>query len=199
MKVFLLFLPLFLLAACAPSAPNSAENLKQGALAPVSPLPPVLPSSPVSPSSPSNPITDPNFLVLADGTNLKNVKVSGEALSLTRGSGTSFNASQQAQYLDLKARTRGAGDPKIQWVIMDLDDHVIIDQSANTDRRMFGASASKIFVAGTLLDKQRGDLTPKQVQLMSDMLVVSSNSAWVELQKEIGDGNDDRGLQRAGR
>ncbi|MGZ3712860.1 MAG: serine hydrolase, partial [Bdellovibrionota bacterium] len=60
---------------------------------------------------------------------------------------------------------------------------------------MFGASASKVFVAATLLDKQRGELKSGQLQLLSDMLVISSNTAWVELQRQIGDGNADRGRQ----
>jgi hypothetical protein len=193
MKVSLLFVSLFLMASCAKAVPSQAEN-SQNAADLNDPAYSVVPSSPLIVSSPSNPASDPNFLVLSDGTNLKSVKVSGSSLSLSRGTGSNFGASQEAQYRALKARTRD-GDPKIQWVIMNLDDHVIVDRSLNTDKRMFGASASKIFVAGTILDKQHGQLSKKQLQLMSDMLVISSNTAWVELQSEIGDGNADRGRQ----
>lgn len=169
MNVSFVFLSLFILASCGQTTPGQAQV-------------------------PATPVTDPNFLVLANGIDLRTIKVSGAALSLVRGTGNSFGASQQAQYMALKSRSK-AGDPKIQWVLMDLDSHVIVDQSANTEKRMFGASASKIFVAGTLLDKQRGELSAKQLQLMSDMLVISSNTAWVELQSQIGDGNSDRGRE----
>jgi hypothetical protein len=47
-----------------------------------------------------------------------------------------------------------------------------------------------------LLDKQGGELTANQLQLMADMIVISSNTAWVELQKQIGDGNSDLGRER---
>lgn len=174
MNVSLLFLSVLVFASCGQSTPVQAQSAA---------------------GMPTNPVTSPDFLVLPNGTDLRTVKVKGSRLSLARGTGETFGASQQAQYLRIKESTRGAGNPKIQWVIMDLDDHVIVDQSAPTDRRIFGASTSKIFVAGTLLDKQRGEISAKQIQLMSDMLVVSSNTAWVELQSQIGDGSSDRGRE----
>lgn len=145
--------------------------------------------------TPSNPVSDPNFLVLPDGKSLASVKVSGVPLSLTRGTGTVFSAASQAAYQKLKAETQSPGDHPVQWVLMDLDSHQIVDQSVNVDRKQFGASVSKVFVAGTLMDKQAGKLSANQLQLMADMLVISSNPAWVELQSQIGDGNADRGRE----
>lgn len=196
MKLPLLFLSLVIFAACGQTTPTQAQAAEQ--TAPNNPLlpPGVVPTTPAPlPTRPMTPVTDPNFLILPNGTDLRTVKVSGERLSLTRGTGSAWGATQQSQYMAIKARTRSPGDPKIQWAIMDLDDHVMVDQSALTDKRMFGASVSKIFVAGTLLDKERGNLTAKQIQLMSDMLVVSSNTAWLALQDDIGDGNTNRGRQ----
>jgi hypothetical protein len=48
-------------------------------------------------------------------------------------------------------------------------------------------------VGATLLNKQNGALSSSQLSLMAKMLVVSDNDAWVELQKQAGDGNSDRG------
>jgi hypothetical protein len=39
-------------------------------------------------------------------------------------------------------------------------------------------------------------MTASQKQLFANMLVVSSNTAWTELQKQIGDGNSDKGRER---
>ncbi len=44
-------------------------------------------------------------------------------------------------------------------------------------------------MGATLLDKQAGGLSASQRQLMADMLVVSSNTAWTNLQTQIGNGN----------
>ena len=150
----------------------------------------------VQAQTPSNPNNDPRFTVLPDGTDLKSVKVSGSALSLTLGSGGAFTEALQARYAALKQDTKTNPAAKTQWVLIDLDANTVVDQSLNVDRKQFGASVSKIFVAGTLMDKQQGKFTnKKQLQLMADMLVVSSNTAWVELQKQIGDGDSDRGRE----
>lgn len=172
MKVSHLILSLVFFASCGQTTPGQAAL-----------------------STPSNPATDPNFLVLSNGINLSSIKVDGEALSLVRGTGNAFTEAQRLQYITLKARTKELADPKIQWALMDLDDHVIVDRSDNIERRMFGASVSKVFVAGALMDRQRGELSQRQLQLMSDMLVISSNTAWRELQKQLGEGNEDRGRE----
>ncbi len=145
---------------------------------------------------PSDPVTDPHFLELPDGSLLSSLKVQGLPLTLTKGSGGNFSASEEAAFEKLKQDSKASVDHPVQWLMLDLGNHQVIDQSAAPDRNIFGASVAKVFVASTLLDHQGGQLEKSQWPLLADMLVVSSNSAWVELQKQIGGGNDDRGRER---
>jgi hypothetical protein len=145
---------------------------------------------------PTNPVTDRDFLKLPDGRSLADVKVSGVKLTLTRGTGASFGQTQQEAYQTIKRDSINDPNNKIQWAIMNLDNHQLLAQSTSARKRMFGASVTKVFCGGALLDKQAGQLNSSQLQLMADMIVVSSNSAWTSLQRQIGGGDADRG--RAG-
>lgn len=145
---------------------------------------------------PSNPETDPNFIQLPDGTRLNQIKVRGSSLYLVRGTGETFSSSRHQQFDELYSESRSNPEAPFQWVLMNLDTHQIIDQSLSSQRKFFGASVSKIFVSGALLDRQNGQLSSTQKQLMADMLVVSSNTAWTNLQRQIGDGVSDRGRER---
>jgi hypothetical protein len=146
-------------------------------------------------SMPTNP-SDSDFTRLPNGKYLKEIYVSGSSLTLTRGTGYNFTASNKAAYEKLKSESMANPNHKVQWVLRDLDNNRVIAQSANPDRKIFGASSSKIFVGGTLLDKQNGTFNSSQQQLLADMLVVSSNEAWRELQRQVGGGDDNKG--RAG-
>ncbi len=145
---------------------------------------------------PTNPVTDSDFTRLPNGTKLSEIRVSGSRLSLAKGSGNSFSSSKQKAYEKLKQATKDQTNHKVQWVFMDLDANRVIDQSLSADRAMFGASTSKIFVGAALLDRKGGNISKSQLQLMADMLVVSSNTAWTNLQKQIGDGSADKGRER---
>lgn len=146
---------------------------------------------------PSFPEGDSDFLILPDESQLSDITVNGAPLSLTRGTGEDFGINQQCKYAVLKAATLLAPDHPVQWTLMNLDTHQILQQSRNAQRRIYGASVAKIFTAGALLNKQAGGLSSsKQKQLMADMLVISSNSAWMELQRQIGDGDANLGRQR---
>lgn len=145
---------------------------------------------------PTNPVTDRDFATLPNGQKLSSIAVSGTRLSLTRGIGTKFTAAHQASYEKMKADTLTNPKAKVQWAIMDLDSHRMLGESLNSNRKIFGASSSKIFVGGALLDKQAGALTSSQTQLMANMLVVSSNDAWVNLQSQIGGGNANTGRSK---
>lgn len=142
---------------------------------------------------PSNPVSDSNFMVLPGGKNLSSIAVKGVKLSLTKGKGGAFGSLQQNSYKALKAATQTDRNHKIQWALMDLDRHVVIAKSASAGRKVFGASSSKIYVAGALAHKQKGILTASQTQLMADMIVVSSNVAWVNLQTQVGGGDANKG------
>jgi hypothetical protein len=143
----------------------------------------------------SNPANDPNFLILTDGFDLRKIIVLDLPLSLTYGTGTEFTDIQQSLYKKLKRQTQTDPKSKVQWALMDLDHHQVLQKSLGSDRKMFGASSSKVFVAGALLDAQQGHLSAEQLQLMGNMLAVSSNVAWLALQNQIGGGDDDRGRE----
>lgn len=145
--------------------------------------------------SPRGPDRDPNFLLLPDGRDLAKVNVSGTPLRLARGAGQTMGAAARRAYDILRKEAKSTPDHPVQWVLMDLDSRRIVDQSASPGKVLFGASTSKIYVAATLLDKQDGALPGDQLQLMADMLAVSSNDAWLELQRRIGGGNADAGRQ----
>jgi hypothetical protein len=145
---------------------------------------------------PTNPVSDGDFMRLPSGKSLRDISVSGARLSLSTGTGQSFSEAKRTAYEKLKRETQDQEAHKVQWVFMDLDAHRVIEQSRSADRKMFGASVAKVFVAGTLLDRQNGELNSSQLQLMSNMLVVSSNEAWTNLQAQIGDGSSDKGRER---
>lgn len=110
-------------------------------------------------------------------------------LTLVYGRGETFGDIEKKRYCNLKNSRK-----PIQWVLMNLESGDIISASGNAEDIYFGASVSKLFVAATLLNKQNGKLTASQLRLMVDMIVKSSNSAWLELQRQTGHyGTDDSG------
>jgi hypothetical protein len=144
----------------------------------------------------SNPVLDPEFEVLPSGVKLSEISVRGSKLSLTRGTGTAFTSSLLADYQNLKKATQTEPGHKVQWALMDLTSHRVVAKSLSSNKKLFGASSSKIYVASTFVEKQNAVLSDSQMQLMADMLVVSSNVAWINLQTQIGDGNPDKGRER---
>ncbi len=143
-----------------------------------------------------NPALEADFLKLSTGKSLKSVSVSGETLSVSHGSGVSFGKTEWNKYLKLKDDTKKNVNHKVQWAFMDLTNHQLIDHSADANRKVFGASVAKVYVAATLLSRQKGVFTSEQLQQLADMLVVSSNTAWSALQIAVGEGKDDLGKQR---
>jgi len=132
------------------------------------------------------------FFTLSNGTNLRSFggPEVRKLLSRQKGGGVSFGAKQEKQYCRLKKSAQ------IQWCLSDLETGNAISSSPNAGDVFFGASASKVFVAATLLDKQNGEISKKQLLLMTRMIVRSSNPAWRELQCQCGtDGSDDAGRQ----
>lgn len=147
------------------------------------------------PTDYSNPVLDPQFTKLPSGQDLSSLSVSGTKLSLTRGSGAAFTSTVRANYEALKKATQTDPTHKVQWTLMDLSSHRIVERSLSAHKKLFGASSSKLYVGAALLDKQKGSLSASQLQLMANMLVVSSNEAWTELQSQIGGGDSNKGRQ----
>jgi hypothetical protein len=136
-------------------------------------------------------MSNDNFFILENGENL--CELGGhdteKLLTLVYGRGEAFDETEKRRYCELKN-----GHDSIQWVLMNLESGRIISRSKNAGDKYFGASVSKLFVAATLLDKQHGKLSKSQLRLMVEMIVKSSNSAWIELQRQAGDdGTDDSG------
>jgi hypothetical protein len=135
-------------------------------------------------------VADDTFFTLENGTNLRILggKTISHMLVRIRGQGNDFGEAQRKRYCKLKHAE------KIQWALNDLETGEFISRSANADELYFGASVAKLYVAAALLNKQNGHFDRNQLTLMVKMIVVSSNSAWKELQRQAGDdGTDDSG------
>ncbi len=148
---------------------------------------------PFSSIAADNPVEDEEqFFTLADGTDLRSFggPEVRQLLSRQQGGGVAFGAKQEKQYCRLKH------NDQIQWCLSELETGTVISSSPNAGDIFFGASASKIFVAAALLNKQDGKISKKQLTLMTRMIVRSNNPAWRELQRQGGtDGSDDAGRQ----
>lgn len=146
----------------------------------------------VQPVVAAKPLSSPHdFFVLDNGNDLRKLADPGASQLLTpvRGEGNKFGAEEIQKYCKLKYSSQ------VQWTVNDLQTGEIISQSPNAREAFFGASSSKIFVAAALLNKQCGKLDKKQLDLMIKMIVKSDNGAWIELQREAGEGSDDSGRQ----
>ena len=137
-------------------------------------------------------VDDEQFFTLQNGTNLRSFGGSEvrQLLFRKRGRGITFGAKQEKQYCRLKKSS------EVQWALSDLTTGKILSSSENASEVFFGASASKVFVAAALLDKQNGEVSQNQLILMTRMIVRSDNPAWKELQRQVGtNGTDDSGRQ----
>jgi len=135
--------------------------------------------------------SDEDFFTLESGLNLREFGGLEVRDLLIRqfGEGHVFGNTQKNIYQRLKKDKQ-----LIQWTLIDLKTGVVLSRSSNANEVFFGASASKIFVAAALLDKQHGKLSKDQLRLMVKMVVRSDNHAWKELQRQAGeDGTDDGG------
>ena len=157
-------------------------------------LPPVE-KEPEIPNPNKNPANTAEFLSLPNGKKLSSIKVRGSSLRLIKGTGQSFSENRMREYLSLKDETQKSYRHKVQWTFMNLDTKTVIDRSSFAHKKIFGASSSKIYVGAALLNKQEGSLSSSQMQKMADMIVVSSNSAWTDLQRQIGNGSANKGRE----
>lgn len=138
-------------------------------------------------------VNDEQFFTLSSGLNLRTFGGTEvrDLLSRRKGVGSNFGQKQKQQYCRLKENA------EIQWSLADLETGKNISSSSNAGAAFFGASASKIFVAAALLNKQDGEISKKQLVLMSRMIVRSDNNSWKELQRQAGTGDDDNSGRQA--
>lgn len=142
-------------------------------------------------SAETSQVPDSAFFTLDSGVDLRELGGAYVAKMLTRvrGEGRDFGQRQRQRYCSLKNSVE-----QIQWVLNDLETGEVISRSDNADEAYFGASSSKLYVAAALLDKQEGQVSRKQLDLLVKMIVVSDNHAWKELQRQAGaDGTNDSG------
>lgn len=145
---------------------------------------------------PSHPENDSQFHILPNGQNILNLRVNSSKLQFQKGSGVSFSTSHKSAYEKLKKESQTQQDHKVQWALMDLDSGEMVSESLDSQRKVFGASTSKVFVAGALLDWNQGQFLRDQMQLAANMIVVSSNTAWTNLQQQLGGGSANLGRER---
>ncbi len=121
---------------------------------------------------------------LDDGRDLRTIADASSRRLLTpvTGRGGRFGKAQQTRYCRLRR-----GSDQVQWTVNDLETGEILSRSANADQLFFGASTSKIFVGAAFLDSRQGRITPQDLGLLVQMIAVSSNGAWLTLQKRTGD------------
>ncbi|KYG66489.1 hypothetical protein AZI86_05430 [Bdellovibrio bacteriovorus] len=174
---------------------NGNDNTDQGTNNPTPTDPDAEDPVGLNPVDYSNPVLDSQFSKLPNGKDLSSISVNGTKLTLTRGSGNTFTAALKADYQALKTATQTDPKHKVQWTLMDLSSHQVIAKSLSSHKKLFGASSSKIYVGSALVDKQNGSISSSQLQLMADMLVVSSNTAWTNLQSQIGGGDSNKGRE----
>ena len=147
----------------------------------------------VSLSEPGGELKLDPFFVVESGISLQQFGDQRTRRLLTRikGRGEDFGLRETRRYCRLKKDSR-----QVQWVLNDLETGEVISKSANADKRFFGASLSKLFVGAALLHKQNGTLSRNQLNDLVQMIVVSDNHAWKELQRQVGeDGTDDSGRE----
>ena len=144
----------------------------------------------------SAPDTDKQFLKLPNGKRLDQLSVRGRKLCLITGGGASFTKRKQKEFDRLYKEGTSVEDAPVQWVLRNLDTGKVIDQSRDANMKMFGASVSKIFVGATLLDEREGNLSSRELQKLAEMISVSSNVAWIDLQRTIGNGNANEGRRK---
>lgn len=135
----------------------------------------------------SHPGADPKFTRFPDGRTFNDL-----GLSLVKGRGERWTSLEQSAYERVKRRP----ESEVQWTFLDLDEKKILSQSRATSKRIFGASSSKIFVVGALLDRQKGKLLGDDLELMGAVFSRSDNSAWITLQGRVGTKNGTPDMNR---
>lgn len=129
----------------------------------------------------------------AAASGLQDLRLRGKPLQPVLGSGQTFSSSHQRAFQNMfSAGSQDAGFP-VQWQLMDLEDGQVLSQSAGAGRLFYGASISKVFAAAAFLHRRGAQITGKELSLLAQMLIVSSNRAWGIIQSKTGDGSTYRG------
>jgi hypothetical protein len=120
------------------------------------------------------------------------VLTSGISNEKVYGTGCTYGHEQRVLYQAVKNSLKD----NYQWVLRNLDTNTIVTKSSKPNRQFYGASVSKVFVAGAYLDSLGGQPTPDGIEHINKLIVVSSNSSWSALQVLLGSGDENLGRQR---
>jgi len=131
-----------------------------------------------------------SFYQYSDG-NYLDLKTSGQSNVIARGSGVELSADNINKFKKIIKSNKQS----IQWQLRDLSENKIITQSKNTKKLFYGASITKIFVAGSYLEQDH-KISEKRRQDLNDLIVKSSNQAWSNLQVAIGFGDENLGRKQ---
>lgn len=133
------------------------------------------------------------FFNTIDGHSLRALTIHKQPLDYVYGYGQEFRSKQRRSYQQILRKTLEVENYPLQWSFRNLSKNIVIKESKGSQLKFFGASVSKIFVAGALLNKLNGALSSHLLIELAKMIVVSDNRSWAYLQKQIGAGSSDSG------
>lgn len=120
-----------------------------------------------------------DFFVLADGTDLRTFD-HDRMLKRNRGLGQTFGAAEQQQYLAWKT------DPRIHWVVSDLETGDLLAESENSGENVYGASAAKSIAVAALLWRTGGQLSADTWHRVIRLIAESDNAQWAHIEALAG-------------
>jgi len=109
---------------------------------------------------------------------------------LNKGEGNTFGSKQIKLYCKLKKEIL-AGKKNIQWGLKELGKEGNLSESGNPNKTYYGASTSKIVVAASYLNKNKGPLSQKAKGHIRKLIKKSDNRSWAWLQEYNVDPNFD--------
>lgn len=126
---------------------------------------------------------------------LSHIVVRDQPLRQEVGLGQDFDHDKRVKYLKLKAKALSDPTFPLQWSFRNLDTGLTLSQSSGHDRNFYGASVTKIFVAGAFLQSRQARITLSEAKLIGKLIAVSDNDAWARLQTLSGAGQSVRGME----
>ena len=142
---------------------------------------------------------NPN-LMLSGGFKLKGMIVKnhlGQKKVVTHqyGFDLPYTEEQEALYQELKSLSLAELESPIQWQIRELTGGKVIAESKGAKAYpMYGASVTKIYIAGAYLSFKKGKIDKKDVRALTDLISVSDNRPWSALQDAVGGGDPLSGM-----
>ncbi|MDA8794037.1 class A beta-lactamase-related serine hydrolase [Bacteriovoracaceae bacterium] len=135
----------------------------------------------------------PEFFHTMDGKDIDKVQVRKQKLGYVFGTGLKPSKYSYGQYRRIKNLTKKIPNFPMQWTLAEINQNRILSHSKNHQLKFFGASVSKIFVAGAFLFYNKGKVSNRDLTELGKMISVSDNVSWKGIQRKIGSGDDNVG------